>query len=243
MGINEIIKQKIDDNWGSILCAHGKKQTSDGEIVKVYDGIVDESVYLKQKTKILFLLKDGNNPILHDGNGCTYLDLRNTAYSSMATDTKMSRMYPMWRVMCMWIRIIEEPNCTFNDCLNSKNMFDVDGMRILLSHIATVNVKKTAGAGSCPDNLLNEAFSYFPLIKHEIELINPDYVIVCCGHMDFISEQYGCELKTLSNGKRYFRYGGKNFVEMIHPGAFYMSYKNRFQLFAETYQELVLGNM
>ena len=89
-GINELIKEKIDQKRDIIL----KCKAADDPDILIYDGIVDEAFFSTQKSKILFLLKDGNDPYLYeDGNGYTYRDLYETAVATSKTETKNSTLY------------------------------------------------------------------------------------------------------------------------------------------------------
>lgn len=240
MSINESIVRRIDEWKNPILATKMDEYDSN---VLVYDGIVDEDHFSHQSEKILFLLKDGNEPFPHEelGNqGCTYLDFQ----KALKCDYPAKDFYRMWRVMCLWTRIIEDPNFCLSDCYDKNTGFSVDNMREYLSHIATVNIKKLAGIGTNSKNkatsydkkLRKAVSSYYPLIKEEISLIKPTLVI-CGGTFEFIQNQYSEKPKQLSTGKRYFTHEGCDYLEFVHPSAFY-SYEKFYCDFKNSYNEL-----
>lgn len=237
MSINEIIKILIDEKRDVIL---KNKAPSDPDVL-VYDGIVDEECFAKQNSKVLFLLKDGSDPNRYeDGNGYTYRDLYGTAMATTENETPKTHLYTMWRYMCMWVRIIEDPNFGLADCWNNINGFDVDSMRGYLSHVATVNIKKSAGKGTNDetyDPALKRAVKlYYDLIKAEISLINPNLVI-CGGTFDYIKGQYDVNERRLPNGRHYFVYDNCVYLEYWHPDARF-GYEKHFERFKETYCQL-----
>ena len=235
--INVEIKKMIDDRKETIISCKAEDETD----VLIYDGIVDEKTFYQQKNKVLFLLKDGNDPNLYeDGNGYTYRDLYAAASATKQTETKSSRVYTMWRVMCMWIKIIEDKYFALEDCFDVKKEFNVDGMRKELLKIATVNIKKTAGKGTNNSSyskvLKRSVETYYSLIKNEIDLIKPT-IVICGGTFDYIKREYDVEIKKLKNGKRYFIYNDCVYLESVHPSAIF-GYKKHFDVFKETYTEL-----
>ena len=54
-----------------------------------FDGVVDEEVFSQQKEKIVFLLKDPNDPnVYEDGNSYCHRDLYASAMATRATEPK-----------------------------------------------------------------------------------------------------------------------------------------------------------
>lgn len=236
-GINATIKKLIDEKRDAILA---NKAPNEPDIL-VYDGVVDEDCFAKQDKKILFLLKDGNDPNRYeDGNGYTYRDLYGTAMATTANETPKTRLYTMWRYMCMWVRIIEDPSFKLEQCWNNSDGFDVDAMRGYLTHIATVNIKKSAGKGTNDETyvpaLTRAVEHYYDLIKAEIALIQPN-LVVCGDTFDYVKGQYDVEVKKLSNGRRYFVYDNSVYLEYWHPSARF-GYEKHFKRFKETYSAL-----
>ncbi len=231
MKINCEIKTLIDCKRDVIL----KNKAPNEPDILVYDGIVNEECYAHQSKKILFLLKDGNDPNCYeDGNGYTYRDL----YSA-ATD-KNTKMYTMWRYMSMWIRIVEEKDFLLSECWNKTSGFSVESMRRYLSHIATVNIKKSAGKGTNDKTYVpamkRAVECYYDLIKAEISLIKPDLVI-CGDTFDYIKDKYNVKVSQLPNGKRFFVFENCIYLEYWHPSARF-GYEKHYRLFKETYSAL-----
>lgn len=234
---NAKIKKIIDEKKDLIL---KNKAPNDSDIL-VYDGIVDEACFEEQKRKVLFLLKDGNEPKLYeDGNGYTYRDFYETAATAIDNKTDQTRFYTMWRYMCVWMRIIEDPNFSLEQCWKEKTGFDTDGMRKYLLHMATVNIKKSAGKGtndkSYETALKKAVANYYDLIKAEISLIKPN-LIICGGTFTYIKDQYDVKPETLPNGRRFFTFDDCIYLEYWHPSARF-GYEKHFERFKETYTEL-----
>ena len=145
--INAQIRKLIDSRKNDILSV---KAENDRDLIS-YDGIVDEEVFSSLPQKILYLLKDPNgaNPY-EDGNGDICRDLYESALATSQTENAKTRLGTMWRYLCMWQRIIEEPDITLSDCEKEDHSFDVDGMREYLRHAAIINVKKRVGVGGLP---------------------------------------------------------------------------------------------
>lgn len=235
--VNARIKDLIDAERDIILSCKAPNEPD----ILVYDGIVDEDCFAKQEKKVLFLLKDGNDPNRYeDGNGYTYRDLYATAMETTKTETPKTRLYTMWRYMCMWMRIIEDPNFTLDQCWDKTHGFDVDCMRRYLTHFATVNIKKSAGKGTNDKTyapaLKRAVEHYYGLVKKEIALINPNLVI-CGDTFDYIKDKYDADIKKLPNGRRYFICEDCVYLEYWHPSARF-GYEKHFSRFQETYTEL-----
>lgn len=234
---NATIKKLIDEKKDLIL---NNKAPNEPDIL-VYDGIVDEACFEEQKKKVLFLLKDGNDPNRYeDGNGYTYRDLYETSMATTDSETPKTRLYTMWRYMCMWMGIIENPNFSLEQCWSKETGFDVDKMRKYLLHIATVNIKKSAGRGTNDetyDPALKRAVThYYDLIKEEIALIKPNLVI-CGDTFTYIKDQYDVTIEILPNGRRFFSFEDCIYLEYWHPSARF-GYEKHFGRFKETYTEL-----
>lgn len=107
-------------------------------------------------------------------------------------------------------------------------------------HIATVNIKKSAGKGTNDETydpaLKRAVKNYYDLIKDEISLIKPDLVI-CGATFTYVKDQYGVEPETLPNGRRYFSFEDCVYLEYWHPAARF-GYEKHFNRFKETYTYL-----
>lgn len=245
MSKNETMKQMIDHEWQNIMATHGLKESDRAGKMRVYDGIVDEDTFAVQRHKTLFLLKDANKPngydisgAVHDfeegiGDGYAYRDLLNTANSTVREDTKYTRLGTMWRVICMWARIVEDEGFGLTDCFDDKG-YHVDDMRGYLKNIAIVNIKKTAGESSCPTTELEKAVNgYFCLIQQQIECISPS-LIVCCGTFEVVRDYLKNKATDIQDYGDYFIYNGRGYLKAPHP-ANRRSYQTNFDEFKKVY--------
>lgn len=241
MNRNEIMKQMIDDEWQNIMATHGLKEADRAGKMRVYDGIVDEDTFAVQRHKILFLLKDANKPngyditgTVHDfeegiGDGYVYWDLLKTANSTVKEDTKYTRLGKMWRVICMWTRIVEDNSFKLTDCFDDKG-YHVDSMRGYLRNIATVNIKKTAGESTCSTKELKKAVNvYFCLIQKQIECIAPS-LIVCCGTFEVVRDYLKNKAMDIQDYGDYFFWDSRCYLKAPHPAS-RRSYKTNFNEF------------
>lgn len=217
-----------------------------------YDGIVNEVVFSVQAHPTLFLLKDANPDAREDGNANVQLDLYETANTQKPEQIRISTT--TWRNVCRWSKLIAEPGSNEADCWNKNGDFDIENMRKYLNRIAVVNIKKTFGKGVNENRaeysieLVDAVTSYYPLVKEEIDLINPQ-IIVCGGTFDYILPMYFSSKKDrnatvhrLSSGARYFIDRNRIYLDFDHPGS-RTSPKILFAYFKETinsmYRELL----
>ena len=197
------------------------------------DGIVDEKEFGKNLPEIIFLLKDANVGTENEADVCK--NLLNTANGK-------STFGKMWKVICMWAKITENPCARFADCCNDE--LDIkDSLREYLKKIAVVNISKEHGKGVNNQDELNAKLSksvkqYYDYTRKEINTIDPS-IVICCGTYHHILDEYGVYDKKLPSGARYFNADGKIFLEMYHPGS-YISYSALFAYFKEVYSDFDL---
>ena len=195
------------------------------------DGIVDESEYGNGMPKIVYLLKDANVEKADEADICKNL---------IDTINGINNFGKMWKVICMWSRIAENPDCRFTDCCDDK--FDVDdSIREYLKKIAVVNLSKEHGKGINDQDELSVKLAksverYYHFTKREIDIIDPD-IVICCGTYHYVLGSYNVKDKVLPSGARCFEADGKLFVEMYHPAS-YISYPALFAYFKEVYLDL-----
>lgn len=162
-----------------------------------------------------------------------YLDEEDTANSTVREDTKYTRLGTMWRVICMWARIVEDEGFGLTDCFDDKG-YHVDDMRGYLKNIAIVNIKKTAGESSCPTTELEKAVNgYFCLIQQQIECISPS-LIVCCGTFEVVRDYLKNKATDIQDYGDYFIYNGRGYLKAPHP-ANRRSYQTNFDEFKKVY--------
>ncbi len=175
----------------------------------VKDGVVDEDAYLKSSPKLVFILKEVNDP---DGGGW---DLRKYIRNGARPQT--------WNNITRWTYGIQ--NIKKDISWSELQQITEEQRKSTLKSICVINLKKSPG-GSTTDNdiLAKEAREDKIFLKRQFSLYNPDLVI-CCGKG--VSEIF-CELMDLPPGEwkmtkrgiRYYEYTKKKYVvEFFHPQA------------------------
>ena len=198
------------------------------------DGIVNEKQFSKKIPGVVFLLKDANVSTPEESN---------VADNLLATANGEAAFGKMWKVLCMWAMIMENPKITFSDCCNSK--FDVkDSIRSYLNRIAVVNICKEHGKGTNSQEEIDAKIAsavnkYYNFVREEIDIIDPS-LVVCCGTYPFVVDQYDFEDKTLPSGAKYFFHKDIPYLEMMHP-ACRMGYREMFAYFKEVYSAFHLN--
>lgn len=142
----------------------------------VKDGIVDYETYDQQHLKILWILKETNDP------DCKVTDLRQFL--------KVPNSYAKWRRT--WFPVLQVSYGLLNSNLMNGNMDNFESLKpefesdiknsfSSLKKIAVININKTSGDKSISYKKLKEKYNLFKdYIMSQIRLINPD-VIICCG--------------------------------------------------------------
>ena len=202
------------------------------------DGIVDEKNFGKDIPRVVFLLKDANVENAEESNVCENL---------LDTANDNGKFGKMWKVICMWAKIMEDSSIRFLDCCDDN--FEIkNSIRKYLKKIAVVNVSKEHGKGVNDQDELSAKLSksleqYYDYTKKELDIIEPD-IVICCGTYHQILNQYHkpnrelCD-KVLPSGARFFNQDGKIFLEMCHPGS-YVSYQTLFAYFKEVYSDFAI---
>ena len=179
----------------------------------VQDGVVDAEEYCRSRLKLLFILKEVNDP---GGGGW---DLREFL--------RGDSIGPTWNTVTRWVEGIYGlpgivPWCKLRGG-------DEDRRKHALRKIAVVNLKKRPGAGSADYNELREAVQHDrSFISAQLSLYKPRYV-VCCGSIVsdllFEAEPVGVlsphdeVWKSTSRGVRYSIVKGTPYIAYLHPQA------------------------
>ena len=197
------------------------------------DGIVDEKEFGNDIPEMLFLLKDANAENKEGSDVCKNL---------LETANGKNTFGKMWKVICMWAKIAENPNARYSDCCDD-NRDIKDSLRKYLEKIAVVNVSKEHGKGVNNQDELNSKLNksvkeYYDYTREEINIIDPS-IVICCGTYHHILDEYGVYDKTLPSGARYFNADGRIFLEMCHPGS-NISYPALFAYFKEVFSDFDL---
>ena len=128
------------------------------------DGILDENAYYRSTRKVLFVLKETNNaPRLNLGN---YL--------------KDGPKTQMWHAIARWAVGILERFPEFND-------ITPDQMRIALSQVAVINLKKMTG-GAAADISIVGAFALRSreLLRRQVRDVGAQ-IIIGCGTFEILA--------------------------------------------------------
>ena len=194
-------EENIFDRWRNSL-----PNELQGQFVT--DGVVNEALYLESNLKILFLLKEVNDP---DGGGwCLREFLRNGGrWQTFGNATR-------------WLRAIRNlPNEMPWDQL--KNVADEQRIAELQS-IAAMNLKKTPGGHAVDHvNLWNSVTRDQKFIHEQFNLYHADLVI-CCGSdvakaFSYIfGESGGLPWNITTRGIEYYEYEQNKYaISFSHP--------------------------
>jgi len=176
----------------------------------VADGIVDEENYLASYPKLMFVLKEVNDP--SGGNW----DLRDFLRDGARK--------PSWNNIARWIKGIRNlPQDMEWKLIEGVSEQDRSEM---LKSICALNLKKSPGGYITDNDSLNKvATEDQEYINQQFSLYNPD-LIICCGssvsHLfnSLILFQYKPEWKTTRRGIWYCEYEQKKYViAYSHPEA------------------------
>lgn len=174
----------------------------------VSDGVVDEAAYLLSSRKLLFVLKEVNDP---EGGGW---DLRKILREEPRSQT--------WDNITRWVEGIRR----ISEDIAWQEFKDVDLARRCkaLRSIATVNLKKSPGGHTTDHAELAKIAEEDKLyLNRQFALYTPD-IIICCGTSDTfhwlvpICKQP--QWQSTHRGIQFHEYSaGKFVVSYLHPSA------------------------
>ena len=178
------------------------------------DGIVDADEHASSPVKLLFVLKEVNDP---GGGGW---DLRQFLRNGGREST--------WNRVTRWVEGIQRLPCIVPWSELSLQV-DNDRRKRALRKIAAVNLKKEPGGGEADDDKVREAAQRDrKFISAQLSLYAPDYVI-CCGKIvaDLLvgAESIGVyplnnnEWMSTRRGVRYRTVDGTPHIAYYHPQA------------------------
>ena len=168
-------------------------------------GVVNEKLYEESKPKLLFLLKEANDP---DRKESWNLD------GFLHSEIDKNHLYTMWRAVGTWVYGF------YNDFPPHTEIYSEDMSNLFegLRRISAVNIKKTGGGGSSDwDELVEHTKKNKYLLLEEIKIINPDIII--CGGTFWIIEKVFNDFKVEESkcGVHYAVYNEKVFLDFVHP--------------------------
>jgi hypothetical protein len=172
----------------------------------VRDGILNIETYLNAPVKILYILKEVNNP---DGD---LLDMRPCLLNLNETDSDRvdAGWGNTWRpIAYATYGIFKKMN--FQEIQDTIGDINGNAAEILkyMPNIAQINVKKYAGGSRTNKQEIREFYNnYKDLLHEQIDIINPD-VLIFCGTLEFFNDNgfsnWGmrtiCVLAVLESGK------------------------------------------
>lgn len=204
----ELIKKMMRDNREALLEADKTTPVKMNGIC--YDGIVDERVFMRQKRKIAFLLKETN---ANDKHGNMPKEIGDWDYQhwlkyqqahNIAEGDADTNFYGhTFNKLCMWVdlfyRILDGEILPFEEY--EEKYYNTENFRKNLAKTAIINLKKTWGSGSTNSEDLAkylESKTVLKVLDDEMHAIGPDIVI--CGGEDtynyaqsvFKGEEYEC---------------------------------------------------
>ncbi len=175
----------------------------------VRDGVVDEQAYLQSDPKLLFVLKEVNDP---DGGGVR--DLR----EFMRTGAR----WQTWNPIARWITAIRR--LPARTCWHDVAGIDKARRIQALQSIAAMNLKKSPGGASTQyESLAAAARADSDLLAEQFLLYDADVVICCGGSVAMLVDEAfrldgGRAWKSTTRGVRYKEYKeGKSIISYTHP--------------------------
>ncbi len=174
----------------------------------IYDGLVDEAAYISSRPKLLFVLKEANDP-----SGSSW-DLREFVREGARPQS--------WDTVTRWVEAIRKLPTE----LPWSNLSEItkDRRQNALRSICAMNINKRAGGHtSNPATLWQAANTDRAMIKRQLAIYDADLVI-CCGTTDLLQLVIGDETplvwRETSRGVRFFEQSPSKFViSYSHPTA------------------------
>ena len=173
------------------------------------DGVACEETYLESTPKILFVLKETNDPSGRDG------DLREFMRNGGTPKT--------WNNITRWVEGIRNlPNDTPWEVLE---YIDEERRQKALRTIAAINLKKTPGGSTADEVRIRQAAENDKLyIKEQIKIYKADYVIFCGTSDIFHCVVDQREVEWRRTGRRVWYhepYPDRYMIKYYHPQAHY----------------------
>lgn len=164
-------------------------------------GIVDEGVYVRTRPKIVFVLKEANDPA-PDGGGWSIPDeLKRIVFDYMNRNTPLDPAYMhTWRQAGVWVHTIIHGSGAYS------RLRDDRFVAIGLQAIGMTNLKKTGGHSVAKATQISRiAAQDRALWQKEIDLMCPD-LIICGGTYWDVQKNLALDPQELVtvNGQPYY---------------------------------------
>ena len=171
----------------------------------VTDGVVDKDAYMASSPRLLFVLKEVNDP---GGGGWDLREfLRNRGCDYTSTWANISR----------WIEGIRR----LPQDIPWQELEEIDPKRRqrAFHSIAAVNLKKSPGGGSTDWKELWAAVNVDgPFLKRQLALYGAD-VVICCGTGECVQNLFGLHGEFTQRGVWCAGFGKGVLVSYLHPEA------------------------
>ncbi|MCH8011026.1 MAG: hypothetical protein IIA61_03605 [Candidatus Marinimicrobia bacterium] len=210
-----------------------KKQ---GRVRFVNCGLVNEDLYSNARTKVLWLLKDPNDPEPDDIKDWKPWNLPEQIRVNIKEKYWARRI--MWKVVGALTYGMQQSDFPpFRTCYDSEAMNICNG----LGMIGVTNLKKSGGGGSSKNiEILTVAREDIDLWTEEIRIMAP-HIVICGGIYGYIKKPLGLFDKLLQAGGRYaiHNFDGHQCIllDMHHP-AYRVSVALMFAFFKDCIEEL-----
>lgn len=181
----------------------------------VIDGCPNPDVYLQEKRKVVFVLKDGN---LGEPSPSDTISVR--IYNQR--DELENNPTLWWKTIAKWAYFLRNTSFSWENA--EKAIQDRTSIREILSRHCIVQLKKTWGGGSVSNDTLTSVVENDKNeIYRQLTIYQPDFIIAC-GNGEHLSKVFDCKplayLKT-STGVRYCKIELENkiciLLDYCHP--------------------------
>lgn len=201
-----------------------KEKDLDRDIIERYkdefpslDGVINWEKYLQAPRKILWILKEGNDP----DNGIE--DMR--AIHRFGTEDSVIPNYKRWKSTYKKLLYVTHGILTktflWNDMSDIQNDGTIDGM-FHLEDIAIINLKKVTGGGvSNPNEIYDYYMKAKDIVFKQINLFEPDIIINGSRLNQFLFDYLGTENISNRGINRFGKKGNSLFIHTFHPNARY----------------------
>lgn len=175
-------------------------------------GVVDQEAYEASSPKLVFVLKEVNDPRQTPG-----WSMVGFLQDQVKQGLSGQRIYQMWKVIGIWAYAVHNGFPTYAD-INTVQT-PAEG----LQGIGMTNLKKSGGAGAASYRAVREyASKTTELWKSELEIMNPD-IILCCGTFWIVTELLGLRSGKTASGCYYSVWKHENgeplLVSTYHPAS------------------------
>ncbi len=197
----------------------------------VKDGIVNPSVWKNEKTKIVFLFKEWNDPHKANDDMRTFLQ-KGARYSANTKE-------PTFNNITKWIKGITE-ECSYEEV----GKINLEECIKQVNKVSCINIKKEPGsAQAVPNELVFAAKRDYEYLYKQLKMYTDADVFITCGKIvgdivihnvnSFDNPWYKSSVGEL------FKVNNRNqiFISFYHPNSRHLSSKTLFEKLLITYQE------